>query len=289
MKERSKQGQTNKQGKATQHTQGSHFSMYMYMGVLCCLCCLYGLACFFLLFASLINMYLDTSMHLFLFTHQCTQAYVMSVVMVVNEKWRERVPAWGAFEALPENFPTFFQRVLDACLSPLEVGRGGGGGGEGGRGLDACLSPLEVGKGGGGGGRGLDTCLSPLEVGRGGGREGEGRMPSSLHWRGGGRLRVGRLPLSTGGWEGEGRLCYLMCINFDDHHVHDIMYMYMYMVVSPAELQVHHEGENNAHPLPSLLLQQPGTTCTYSDTVILYIHVHVQYVHTCMLMHCQQG
>ena len=29
-KERSKQGQTNKQGKATQHTQGSHFS-YMYM------------------------------------------------------------------------------------------------------------------------------------------------------------------------------------------------------------------------------------------------------------------
>ena len=31
--ERSKQGQTNKQGKATQHTQGSHFSTYMYMHV----------------------------------------------------------------------------------------------------------------------------------------------------------------------------------------------------------------------------------------------------------------
>ena len=30
-KERSKQGQTNKQGKATQHTQGSHFHMYMYL------------------------------------------------------------------------------------------------------------------------------------------------------------------------------------------------------------------------------------------------------------------
>ena len=29
-KERSKQGQTNKQGKATQHTQGSHMYMYMY-------------------------------------------------------------------------------------------------------------------------------------------------------------------------------------------------------------------------------------------------------------------
>ena len=27
--ERKKQGQTNKQGKATQHTQGSHFSMYI--------------------------------------------------------------------------------------------------------------------------------------------------------------------------------------------------------------------------------------------------------------------
>lgn len=45
----------------------------------------------------------------------------MSVVMVVNEKWRERVPAWTAFEALPDNFPFFFQRLMDACLSPLEV------------------------------------------------------------------------------------------------------------------------------------------------------------------------
>ena len=45
----------------------------------------------------------------------------MSVVMVVNEKWRERVLAWGAFETLPDNFPFFFQRLLDACLSPLEV------------------------------------------------------------------------------------------------------------------------------------------------------------------------
>jgi intron-binding protein aquarius len=51
---------------------------------------------------------------------RCTQAYVMSVVMVVNEKWRERVPAWEAFEARPDSFPFFFQRVLDACLSPLE-------------------------------------------------------------------------------------------------------------------------------------------------------------------------
>ena len=55
------------------------------------------------------------------FPHQCTQAYLMSVVMVVNEKWRERVPAWGAFETLPDNFPIFFQRLLDACLAPLEV------------------------------------------------------------------------------------------------------------------------------------------------------------------------
>ena len=45
----------------------------------------------------------------------------MSVVIIVNEKWRERVPAWDVFEALPDNFPVFFQRVLDACLTPLEV------------------------------------------------------------------------------------------------------------------------------------------------------------------------
>lgn len=54
-------------------------------------------------------------------SYQYTQAYVMSIVMVVNEKWRERVPAWGAFEAQPDNFPAFFQDVLAACLSPLEV------------------------------------------------------------------------------------------------------------------------------------------------------------------------
>ena len=33
-KERSKQGQTNKQGKATQHTQGSHFSeLHVHVGL----------------------------------------------------------------------------------------------------------------------------------------------------------------------------------------------------------------------------------------------------------------
>ena len=53
--------------------------------------------------------------------HQCSHAYVMSMVIMVNEKWRERVPAWDVFESLPANFPTFFMRVLDACLTPLEV------------------------------------------------------------------------------------------------------------------------------------------------------------------------
>ena len=46
---------------------------------------------------------------------------MMSVVMVVNEKWRERVPAWNTFEAMSENFAQFFQNILDACLSPIEV------------------------------------------------------------------------------------------------------------------------------------------------------------------------
>jgi intron-binding protein aquarius len=41
----------------------------------------------------------------------CTKAHVLSIVMMVNEKFRERVPAWSPFQRLPEHFPTFFHKV----------------------------------------------------------------------------------------------------------------------------------------------------------------------------------
>jgi len=40
----------------------------------------------------------------------------MSIVVMVNEKFRERVQVWEAFEKNPTHFPGFFQNVLEACL-----------------------------------------------------------------------------------------------------------------------------------------------------------------------------
>lgn len=43
-------------------------------------------------------------------------AHIMSIVVMVNEKFRERVQVWQAFRKKNEYFPDFFQRVLEACL-----------------------------------------------------------------------------------------------------------------------------------------------------------------------------
>lgn len=45
-----------------------------------------------------------------------TRAHTMSIVVMVNEKFRERVQVWEAFEKNPQQFPGFFKRVLEACL-----------------------------------------------------------------------------------------------------------------------------------------------------------------------------
>ncbi|XP_066599155.1 RNA helicase aquarius [Prorops nasuta] len=45
-----------------------------------------------------------------------TRAHTLSIVVMVNEKFRERVQVWEAFERNPKQFATFFQKVLEACL-----------------------------------------------------------------------------------------------------------------------------------------------------------------------------
>ncbi|KAL7286116.1 hypothetical protein TKK_0019630 [Trichogramma kaykai] len=44
------------------------------------------------------------------------RAHTMSIVVMVNEKFRERVQVWEAFEKQPEQFEGFFQNVLEATL-----------------------------------------------------------------------------------------------------------------------------------------------------------------------------
>jgi len=40
--------------------------------------------------------------------------------MMVNEKFRERVPAWSPFQKSPEHFPAFFHQVMEWSLEQDE-------------------------------------------------------------------------------------------------------------------------------------------------------------------------
>lgn len=45
-----------------------------------------------------------------------THGHIMSIITMVNEKFRERVPAWEAFKAAPTKFGSFFRGVMEASL-----------------------------------------------------------------------------------------------------------------------------------------------------------------------------
>ena len=47
-------------------------------------------------------------------------AHIMAIVIIVNEKFRERVPAWTAFQLRPDCFPQFFHSVLQWSVSDSE-------------------------------------------------------------------------------------------------------------------------------------------------------------------------
>ncbi|CAB4411821.1 unnamed protein product [Rhizophagus irregularis] len=50
---------------------------------------------------------------------EASLAHVLSIVLMVNEKFRERVAAWDCFMKSPEQFPGFFKRVLELSIPPL--------------------------------------------------------------------------------------------------------------------------------------------------------------------------
>lgn len=55
------------------------------------------------------------------FRAESSQAHMMSIVVMLNEKFRERVQAWQAITNRPEYFGEFFKRVLLACLPETEL------------------------------------------------------------------------------------------------------------------------------------------------------------------------
>ncbi|XP_036448843.1 RNA helicase aquarius isoform X1 [Colossoma macropomum] len=51
-----------------------------------------------------------------------SNSYLMSICCMVNEKFRENVPAWEVFKKEPRHFPYFFKCIMDACLTGEELG-----------------------------------------------------------------------------------------------------------------------------------------------------------------------
>lgn len=50
------------------------------------------------------------------YSENASPAHLMSVVVLVNEKFRERVPAWDSFVKHPGPFPNFLRHLMKACL-----------------------------------------------------------------------------------------------------------------------------------------------------------------------------
>ncbi|XP_021693013.1 intron-binding protein aquarius [Aedes aegypti] len=50
-----------------------------------------------------------------------SRAHLMSIVVMLNEKFREKVEVWKVFDVNGDQFPVFFQRVLEACLEDTVV------------------------------------------------------------------------------------------------------------------------------------------------------------------------
>lgn len=52
---------------------------------------------------------------------KATVEHLMSIVVLVNEKFRQGVPPWESFKQHPEQFHGFFQRIMDMSLADEEI------------------------------------------------------------------------------------------------------------------------------------------------------------------------
>ena len=50
------------------------------------------------------------------YSQNASPAHLMTVVVLVNEKFRERVSAWDSFEKKPEAFQIFLRHLMKALL-----------------------------------------------------------------------------------------------------------------------------------------------------------------------------
>uniref|UniRef100_A0A5F8GCW4 RNA helicase aquarius n=2 Tax=Monodelphis domestica TaxID=13616 RepID=A0A5F8GCW4_MONDO len=69
-----------------------------------------------LLILFFIFLYLENYLWINYSPEVSSKAYLMSICCMVNEKFRENVPAWEIFKKKPEHFPFFFKCILESVL-----------------------------------------------------------------------------------------------------------------------------------------------------------------------------
>ncbi|KAF3845008.1 hypothetical protein F7725_008171 [Dissostichus mawsoni] len=68
------------------------------------------------------NQYLENYLWVNYTPKVSSNAYLMSICCIVNEKFRENVPAWEVFKKEPSHFPFFFKCVMEAVLASEGAG-----------------------------------------------------------------------------------------------------------------------------------------------------------------------
>ncbi|KAM3962478.1 RNA helicase aquarius-like [Aphomia sociella] len=69
------------------------------------------------------SQYLESYLWPYYEAGKASHAHMMSIIVMINEKFRERVPAWQAFLKRPEHFPAFFEQVLRASVADDHTSR----------------------------------------------------------------------------------------------------------------------------------------------------------------------
>uniref|UniRef100_A0A673CNS9 RNA helicase aquarius n=1 Tax=Sphaeramia orbicularis TaxID=375764 RepID=A0A673CNS9_9TELE len=68
------------------------------------------------------NQYLENYLWVNYAPDVSSKAFLMSICCIVNEKFRENVPAWEVFKKEPNHFPFFFKCVMEAVLEGEQAG-----------------------------------------------------------------------------------------------------------------------------------------------------------------------
>lgn len=55
------------------------------------------------------------------FNEKSSPAHLMSIVFLLNEKFRERIEVWKVFENNAESFGLLFNQVLEKCLEKIDI------------------------------------------------------------------------------------------------------------------------------------------------------------------------